>query len=83
MNAIIYLRNLSKTKQNWLRSRRTIGKGMKILGNASAVASGGGGERRTPPPRNRKNCCKKWCYLPELYTFGEEAEITEKCREKL
>ena len=31
-NSIIYLRNLSKkTQQNWRRSRRTIGKGMKIL----------------------------------------------------
>ena len=42
------------------------------------VASGGAGERRNVPPTEiGKIVVEIWCYLPEVYTFGEESEIQE------
>ena len=36
------------------------------------------GERRNaPPPEIAKIVGEIWCYLPEVYTFGEESEIQE------
>ena len=35
-----------------------------------------GGRDQWEGPRIRKNG-EKWFYLPEVYTFGEEAEMTE------
>ena len=40
------------------------------------IASGGGTPER-PPPEIGKIVVENWCYLPEVYTFGEEAEISE------
>ena len=34
-------------------------------------------------PETEKFVVEKWCYLPEVYTFGEEAEIIEKFCQKL
>ena len=45
---------------------------------------GGTGSGNVPPIPNRKKIVvEKWCYLPEVYIFGEEAELTEKFSEKL
>ena len=41
------------------------------------------GEQGEPPLNRKKIVVEKWCYLPEVYTCGEEAEITEKFSEKL
>ena len=39
---------------------------------------GRGGERgNVPPPEIGKIVVEIWCYLPEVYTFGAEAEIQE------
>ena len=56
---------------------------MKIKGKLAVPQEGGGGQGELPPPRNGKNVVKIWFYLPEVYTFGAEAEIFEKFREKL
>ena len=42
----------------------------------SSVASGGG--RRKASPEIGRIVVEIWCYRPEVYTFGEEAEIQEK-----
>ncbi|KAF0155326.1 MAG: hypothetical protein FD188_3151 [Ignavibacteria bacterium] len=42
---------------------------------------GGGG--RTPPPEIGKIVVEIWCYLPEVYIFGAQSEIQEKCSKKL
>ena len=49
------------------------------------VASGGGGGNAGtfPPPEIGKFVVEIWCYLPEVYTFGEESEIQERFSKKL
>ena len=38
---------------------------------------------RPLPPKQKKIVVEKWYYLPEVYTCGEDAEITENFTEKL
>ena len=49
----------------------------------SSVASGGGDARTSPPPETGKIVVEIWCYLQEVYTFGEESEIQEIFSKKL
>ena len=53
-----------------------------LLEDISGVGRGNRGNVVPPPPESKK-CCRKRCYLPEVYTFGEVAEIIEKFSEKL
>ena len=47
-----------------------------VFGKASGV--GREGDAGTfPHPEIGKIVVEIWCYLPEVYTFGEEAEIQE------
>ena len=45
--------------------------------NPRTVASGGGGGRRKSPGEIGKIVEENWCYLPGVYTFGEDAKIPE------
>ena len=47
------------------------------LFNPKAVASGGGNADGPPSPEIGKFVVEIWCYLVEIYTFGEESEIQE------
>ena len=51
----------------------------EFLDKQSTVSGvGRGGERRNvPPPETGKIVVEIWCYLPEVYTFGEKSEIQE------
>ena len=43
-------------------------------GNISCVERGNAG---SSSPETGKTVVENWCYLPEVYTCGEEAEIQE------
>ena len=49
----------------------------------SGMGRGGTGGKSPPPAKPEKIVVEKWCYLPELHTFGEDAEITEKFSENV
>ena len=49
----------------------------------SSVGRRGMPERSPPPPEIGKIVVEIWCYLPGVYTFGEEAEIPEIFSEKV
>ena len=41
----------------------------------SEASGGGGGTPELPPPEIGKFVVEIWCYLPDVYTFGEESNI--------